>query len=166
MDSHHSLHRRPPCGFITALATLVFDAKLPATSPIRMYLNGTTATTAADTASIQITVSVCCKAKRKTRRCSAQKDPIDKGEGERECTFGDLASAIDHSLRMATFAVTMYLCTFCRLRCASTMLSIVVLSDDDDEEASMITSEHSSPIFLCLAQTITPAASTRDAAST
>ncbi|KAF8720278.1 hypothetical protein HU200_023906 [Digitaria exilis] len=48
MDSHHSLHRRPPCGFDMAFAILVFAAKPPAASPIRMNLNGITATATAD----------------------------------------------------------------------------------------------------------------------
>ena len=68
MDSHHSLHRRPPCGFNRALATLVFAAKLPAISPIRMYLNGITATTTAAPVSIQIIVSVCCTCKAQTEQ--------------------------------------------------------------------------------------------------
>ncbi len=76
-------------------------------------------------------------------------------------TFGDLANAIDDTRRITTFAVLMYSCTLFRLCCASTRLSIVVLSD----EVSMITSEHSAPIFLCLAQTMNPAASIKDAAN-
>lgn len=61
MESHHSRKRLAPCGLEDIdLAISVFATKSDVIAPIKMYLNGITASTNATPIITHITLSVCC----------------------------------------------------------------------------------------------------------
>lgn len=69
MESHHSCKRLAPCGLEDIdLPIPVFAAKSDVIAPIKMYLNGTTASTNATPVITHITLSVCCNIKENTNK--------------------------------------------------------------------------------------------------